>query len=362
MATITKKADERITETLDYLTKTAVVRYGERQYVEKYVRTFLDTKFPGGWSGNQQFKSFSESLSMTGVTNPGNEEHRKMRRLLMLLWKAMGNDTIANAVPALGAGTLASELRMTIRKAMLCSGQLSGDDWTARYVLTNIIARDPLDFLTENKIIIRGSTKDSGLNQNLVTFEFGYEPLSDRYAFNAPASKPTPGYHGFSASSVPAVNWWDVPGRGGNLNAGSFAQIRGTQVSGATIMVTTQFTGCSFCMKSSGGHLWAAHISPASVKSEHAAYKTDGRTLATQVCGDVATVTGGDFANAPGTLPFRVYGRDKGNGKFPGGYPFTASGLQYACIIGFEENGAWQLFCQHTSAAGIAGAVQIWPQ
>ncbi len=70
----------------------------------------------------------------------------------------------------------------------------------------------------------------------------------------------------------------------------------------------------------------------------------------------------GDFANAPGASPFRVYGRDKGNGSFPGGYPFTASALNYACIIGFEENGAWQLFCQHTSSTGIAGAVQIWPQ
>jgi hypothetical protein len=362
MALITKKSDERITETLDYLTKTNVVRYGERQYVEKYVRSFLDAQFPGGWTGNNQFKAFSESMSMAGVTNPGGEEHRKMRRLLMLLWKAMGNDTIANAVPTLGAGTLAEQLRQTIRKAMLCGGKLAGDDWPARYVLTNIIARDPLEFLRRNAIIIRGSTRSSGLDQNLVPFEFGFDPLGDRFEFKAVAAAPTPGYHGFQPVSVPAVNWWDVPGRGNNLNAGSFAQIHGTKLAGAPIMVTTQFTGCSFCMKASGGHVWAAHVSPASVMSKDKAYKTDGLTLATQVCGDVATVAAGDFANAPGASPFRVYGRDKGNGSFPGGYPFTTSALIYACIIGFEENGAWQLFCQHTSATGVAKAVQIWPQ
>ncbi len=57
-----------------------------------------------------------------------------------------------------------------------------------------------------------------------------------------------------------------------------------------------------------------------------------------------------------------MYGRDKGNGSFPGGYPFTASGLIYACIIGFEQNGSWELDCQHTSATGLAGAVKVYPQ
>jgi hypothetical protein len=47
---------------------------------------------------------------------------------------------------------------------------------------------------------------------------------------------------------------------------------------------------------------------------------------------------------------------------FPSGYPSTASAVNSKRILGIEEHGAWQLFWQHTSATGVAGTVQIWPQ
>jgi hypothetical protein len=210
--------------------------------------------------------------------------------------------------------------------------------------------------------MINGSTKNSGLARNILSFQFGYDVLSDRYIFK-PATIPESGYYVFSAVSIPAVNWWDVPGRGRNLNAGSFAQIHGTELSGSNIMLTTQFTGCSFCMKDHGGHVYAAHISPASVLTADAACKTDGATLAGQICGDIPTVTAGDFGNAAGGVnPFRVYGRDKGNQNFPGGYPFTSSHLDYCCIIGFETNGNWQLHCQHSASQKVVGTADaIFP-
>jgi hypothetical protein len=360
---ITKKAETRITETLNFLHDTPLLPSSTRHYVEQYLADYLTAAYPVK-NNNAAYKTFSDDASMANVANAGNSDQRMLRRALVLMWKVMGSDLRANQVKAMAVGDLNAHLRHTVLKALICSGMRTGDTHAARYVLDQVFRRDPLQFLTDNPIMISGSTANSGANQNIVPFQFGYDPSKDRYVFS-PANPPKTGHYPISPASIPAMNWWDVPGRGNVLANGSFAQIHGTKLSGSDIMLTTQFTGCSFCMKTHGGMHYAAHISPASVLSAHAAFKTDGLTLANQLCGTVVNVVGGNFANAAGPGLFRVYGRDRGNGPFPNGYPFTASHLVYCCIIGFEENGAWQLYCQHVEADGqffkVPSVVNIFP-
>jgi hypothetical protein len=355
-----KNADTRITETLAFIKDTVLVKFSDRLFIEKYLGDYLLATFPNKTS--PQYKAFSDDLSMNSVANAGNEQERMLRRLLVLMWKVMGNAGKATAAKTMPVALLAPHLYNSIPKAMICAGIRSSDQGPARYVLEQLFRVNPASFLNDNAIMISGSTRNSGLAQNVLSFQFGYDALSDRYVFK-PSTLPEAGFYVFDAVSIPAVNWWDVPGRGNILNNGSFAQIHGTELSGSTIMLTTQFTGCSFCMKEHLGHLYAAHISPASVLSEHATYKTNGLALARQICGEIATVAAGDFGNAAGGLgPFRVYGRDKGNAGFPGGYPFTSSSLDYCCIIGFETNGNWSLYCQHSAQQKVVGTVHgIFP-
>jgi len=86
----------------------------------------------------------------------------------------------------------------------------------------------------------------------------------------------------------------------------------GIELSGNHIMVTTQFTGCAFCMAEHGGSLYCAHVSPAGVHGMTP--NTDGLTLATRILGPGA----GAFGNAGG-VAVRVYGRGRGSAPIPAG-------------------------------------------
>ncbi|MGC8470417.1 MAG: hypothetical protein ACP5NI_10970, partial [Acetobacteraceae bacterium] len=69
------------------------------------------------------------------------------------------------------------------------------------------------------------------------------------------------------AVNVPEIYWANVPGRGNNAAAppagGNFAGIVATPLTSVALMVTSAFTGCSFCFKNHGGAVYAAHIGPA---------------------------------------------------------------------------------------------------
>jgi hypothetical protein len=157
---------------------------------------------------------------------------------------------------------------------------------------------------------------------------------TDRYLIDP---GPQAGFFQFAADNVYALPWNRVPARTNNLANGRFDQIHGTELA-SQFMVTTQFTGCSFCMKDAG-HTYCAHISPSGV----GVAGMTGNTLARQLAGLVPTVTPGDFANAPGPNPFHVFGAGHGNQGFPNGYPQGLGGAvgggTWMSVLGVQ-NGA----------------------
>ena len=106
-----------------------------------------------------------------------------------------------------------------------------------------------------------------------------------------------------------AVHWNETnsslgPGGAHNIDWAILDDIRGIRLSGNHIMVTTQFTGCSFCMQRTGAELFCAHVTP--FLRGYDGVNTTGPELAAR-----AVATGG-FSNAGfvGAGPFRVYGRN----------------------------------------------------
>jgi hypothetical protein len=221
------------------------------------------------------------------------------------------------------------------------------------------LRESPLTFLRDSKVQVDGSTQvDANNDTNLVDFVFRYDVQRDKYRFESAAKwQGGVGKYVVSATSVPAIPWSSVPGRGGDPSRGSFRAIRGTHYD-RKLMVTTQLTGCAFCTQAFGGTLCSAHLKPGG--------GLDGTMLARQLAGEVSGVDSGAFSNPPGgqSGKFLVFGR--GVGTFPkavDGYDarLDAGGEgSYATVIGFKPGDVWHLYVQETLKNELKSAREIW--
>jgi hypothetical protein len=315
-------------------------------------------------------------MSMNGVNNAGNQDQRSKRRVIYLLWHAIGRGAdLAGRSRTLGLVHLDGELRRLLQKARIVwNGPPNNSDHGARNLLTTVIPANPQQFLSENEIMMVGSTANNPdlLHRNLVDFYFTYEPTHDRYEFrfcgtNAARWVPN-GAYVFTPVSVPAIHWSSIPGRGKVENppapGPTFSNIAGTRLDGFDVMVTTQLTGCAFCWKDIGGLIYAAHISPG-LRSDpqNRPPFSNGENLARQLSGAApanANVGAGDFVNHAGAAIFNVYGTRHGSGAAPAaGYPWgPGANILQNCILGLRIGGVWQLYAQHKLQAGL-NVVQI---
>jgi len=287
-------------------------------------------------------KELSEETMHLGRVGTGDE--RSLRRAALLLAAIVNVDGVR--IKRLPLQVLRREFARILYRFRLGADQASAQPTG---LLTRVFERElrphPEAFLRDNKLKINGVTTVKG-EDNVHDFHFFYGMLDDRFEISGGA--PTPlvsGAHPFQAVSIPPVDWKAVPGRGTAETTGSFAAIAGTKMGGTTVAVTTQFTGCSLCLKETGGQLYAAHISPSNTKG--AGQERGPTTMAKQLAGRPEGVTGGDFANAGGVGDFKVYGM--GYSNIPGctaGYPTRTSRDDMMTIIGFHDTG-WKVFSQH---------------
>jgi hypothetical protein len=173
--------------------------------------------------------------------------------------------------------------------------------------------------------------------------------------FNGMVSAQYGAAHTFTTVSVPAVNWYDVPGNGGQQNPNvpaDFSQILGCELTGANFMLTTQFTGCTFCWTNQGGMLRAAHIGPTRAGYPAAnlptSYPGGGNGVAQRMIAQANPAAG--MANAQGAA-LHVFGRGAGNAPaIGGGNPFYPNAnLGWATIIG-RNAGGWKFYLQAIQA------------
>jgi hypothetical protein len=330
--------------------------------VYQLAQLFIQTRYPTtSWHHYESsMRAFAQEMSL-GYPWFGTETNidRRRRRAVYLLESAILDQagmTIQKPPKPNSYMDSSQKLLDTMHNARLVWGQKNGN-YRAHQDLLQLFRTDQ-PFLERNPIHIAGKQavdqQGNPTDRNLQTFHLSYNLGSLRYVFEK--SNPYNGY-GFVAVSVKALHWAEVPGRGLTPLSGSFATIHGTELDGADIMLTTQFTGCSFCLKFHNGQYYAAHISPAGPGAKAI---LDANVLAQQLCGLDSNVVGGDFANAPGgTSRFEVYGRK--HSTIPSGhstgYPDSAA-VMY--LIGFKSGVKWSIYSQeqHQSRM-IRGGRQI---
>jgi hypothetical protein len=320
---------------------TAPIRQDIATFVDKHIRS---------WSIADRLKYQKLSAAI------GNPLDVEKRRDIFVLWKAIYAAQGTTGPLADAAMTMATPLLGAAFSDVMLKAAIVASAAGARYVYS-ALTNNPVQFLQMHTIFIEGSTvgrerfstAPNGNYQNVLHWYLHYHCDNDCFYF-APreidvwgANAPVP------AVSVPAVHWQLVPGVG--PEPGNFAGILGCEVAGGpTLMLTTQFTGCSWCWTNAGGVLRAAHISPGGPGTT--VYTGGGMALARQI------INTGWMTNAP-TKPLggalSVFGSGDGNAVVTGAphYPDRGGGTaRYTSIFGLRDSTAgWRFYTQSIDVA-----------
>jgi hypothetical protein len=301
--------------------------------------TVVKTTAPAGFAGDRHLvitalekwlldtpvdrkKRVSELMSQEGApSRPSQGTNRALRRASILLQCALISPDPAqwpekqSLVNSTKADFTAAMYKQTLSDAYdsVCSGELG---WAnLGYFLTS-----PKEFLEKYKVIVSGRNDSAA-------YEYGFAMENGTYKISAgnPHQKTTKLY----AINVPAVLF--------NTVEHSLDAITGTRSADHTecsVMLTTQFTGCTYCFMLSpdGTSLVAAHIDPGGGMGRNSNHT--GQSISK------ALREGGGFRNGNGGV-FRAYGRVSDPGQF--GYPATASQM---IITAVKRDGRWQIFAQ----------------
>ena len=348
MAWMTKDAQVRVNEVIAFIA-------GQAPAPERVAMTTYLTNWLNSASGNSAaaLKDISEGLTMTNVSHAGNKDERAKCRALILLEAMKINSSVPAAkaaVSGLAGGLLDNRIADAIAKLRIEVNEINGNGALIQNeFLTGLKGQTQL-FL-QNKRVLSGAI--AGGAQCYIFYEY----KKDQFTLDPTRPPAMVQAYQFNAVSIPAVPWLNVPGRTNAPNAGSFAQIAGTHLTGADVMISTMFSGCAFCFKVAGGQLYAAHIMP----DDQNGNAINGATMAQQLAGQVGTVTGGDF---PGTAAgnFYVYGAGYSNlpGPLAGGYPVRTALDEFMNIIGVETGGNWEIYSQSIKN-NIKTVVRLYP-
>lgn len=363
----------RVNETIAFINNNPNFPQVRRQAAAQFCRqTYPKLSLLDFGPYSTEFHTLSDQMSVKkhATVPAGTQAERAKRRAILLIWKSLHKATIGAAIRSatqvaaamtMATGNLDAALGEAILKASVYASPAAGAD-----VFTTEVAAHPRRFLNAHKVIVlglsTGSAKFSNLASpsfaNVLTFYFQYDPGHDRFVFNGNLNPQYGAGHPFTTVSVPAVNWYDVPGNGGEhapLVPANFAQLLGCELTGANFMVTTQFTGCTFCWTDHGGMVRACHIGPTKAGYPSAALATSypggGNAVAQRMIAQGNPPPGGigvaaAMANAAGGA-LRVFGRGAGNAPaIAGGNPFYPNAnLEYATIIG-RNAGGWRFYLQ----------------
>jgi hypothetical protein len=157
--------------------------------------------------------------------------------------------------------------------------------------------------------------------------------------------------------NVPASSFRDTKQKLNGLKG--LDKIVGTEVKGGgncTVMTTTQFTGCSFCVQKCGTGIVAAHMDPEGVNKKTGLTGPGIRGELMQT-GGFAFDTTGLTSRLEGDPV--VYGC-KANGD--GGWGYEQAGRLYMTIVGLYLDDGWTLFTQFNADDGTFRASQIYPR
>jgi hypothetical protein len=333
--------------------------------------TMIHAEFPRATAAQKVvWNQLAESISVkahigVGVAR-GTAPERQLRRAIALLWAAIGVRGAAGLLPQRTAAMniAPAALPAAMDEAMFFAAAMASNNGIT-HVFSNHFAANPLAFIQQHRILIQGSTAGqhlltgpAGAYQNVLAFNFYYVPANHRFQVSVGLPAAAVPRHAFNAVSVTALHWALVPGRGPVAvppvpppppplappppPPPSFAAMQGIEFGGANWMMTTQLTGCAFCLAQQGGVIYASHITPAPGLT--------GLQLANQLMGLTPPVGAAVMSNhpAPALAPVGVFGSGAGNFPVVGGNPYypAVGTYQSMSIFGQVVLGGWQIFAQ----------------
>jgi len=309
---MTKNVDTRLTETIAFVQANPVADFiGDFNAVVAALTAWNNTANPADRT------TLSKLMSQEKTANrPGNKKDRAYRRAAILLrcalkepqteWVKTANGTNSSTKPA--SGVYASALNEG-RDGHFSSAAVAQAN-------LDLLQAHPRRFLGQFKLTINGKSTSQRCT-------YGFYMVGGTYKLDC--YFPGLGNVTVDAINVPATPYVNVQG-----NPGAIPATLSSLSAACTLMLTTQFTGCSYCFMVNGGSLAAAHIDPQG--------KATG-TTGQQVSQDMRA--NGGFANGNGGT-FKAYGRiADGSGLF--GYPMAA---QQMTIVGVKRGVDWRVYAQ----------------
>jgi hypothetical protein len=318
-----KDWNKRLSDTIALVKATAPPGFsGDRHVVatalEKWNRT----------APADQRKRLSELMSQDGVPNrPAKEADRALRRAAILVqcavtapdpagWAQKRSDV--NATKADFATLYGAVLGSAYDS--ICSGELAAPN-------RDFLLASPLEFLEKHKITVTGKSASGPV-------EYGF--AMEKGAYKILAGNPFKTATKLRAINVPAVLF--------NTVERSLDSITGTRSSDhddCSLMLTTQFTGCTYCfmVSADGTSLVAAHIDPGGGVGRTSPHSGESISQTLRV--------NGGFKNGNGGV-FRAYGRVADAGVF--GYPKSATQM---IITALTHSGRWHVYAQIAEGNGF---------
>jgi hypothetical protein len=359
-----KDATVRINSVLGFIQNCNLLTANERQSAHQLATNFIHNRYPPGNAGQAGYDNFSNGMSLGFHISSDPNNLRQMKRATYMLDRAIRDAVPASTLGNLGVGQISdAAARVTfenyLRKAANVYQHGTGAT-TAAQAAMQALFNQPLAFLQTNKLIVNGSNvRDlTQGDQNVLPFHFGYSAGYDRFQFDV---APNAGYVAVNVDSVTAQNWTSVPNSwvAGNAAGGDFSQIDAIELA-SQFMVTTQFTGCAFCMKAHGGHTYCAHVAPRrDLPAAAAAPVLTGTQVATRIANNNGV--NGDFANAAGGNALSIYGAAFSSNVPVPGYPNgLGGGGGYMTVIGVLRAPGYEIYSQITQNHAITSAQQIF--
>ena len=357
-----KDEETRINETFAYIANK--VPGNERNTVTQFLRNWLSRT----WGDRG---AFSEGLSTRHENNVGDKNTRAARRALVILNSNLLNPAnplyrTAQQVMTMPIGQVGPALDALLPNFRIYAQQEERVNTALQLKLNSLLA-NPEGFLNQYVVVTQSSAGVAGIGA-AQDHQFYFYYKDQVFRCMPPGTGKPPGVTGdgltVRAVNVPEMYWFDVPGRGDTPAApppppvppltGTFDRLPATELTGASLMVTSAFTGCSFCFKNVGGTVYGCHISPDGTAANRGPSIGAAPALATQL------IASGNFA-APlaaraGNL--KVFGRSlsahipavAGNAGYTvnalPGVPLTAASMY---VFGVNVGGNWRLVAQENN-------------
>ena len=204
MTVKTKKARDRVDETVDYIV-------GRVPMLEQNaVRAYLD-HFVTAYGNGPGFKAMSNEMTMTNVNHAGNEAARERKRALMLLQipTTTFTDAMLNSIRTKADALVQTELTEAIRRLCYAADGTHGTGQKLQVEFETNLKGRPRTWLDNNKL----RSKDIAARPKGY---FHYDMAKNQFILDASRPGTVPHAWKFPAVTIPAVVWSAVPGRTAN--------------------------------------------------------------------------------------------------------------------------------------------------